>query len=185
MKFKERKKLILYDDWNFIGSIANINREKEDFYKKTLAFFNKNLNINDKDISEKINRFISLIKWTDVFVDDYGNIRDKRYYNLLDNLLNNEKINEKQKYRIRSFLKDLKLLLKLKKNFQISQLRKFLQFVFKNNSYKSVLDYQTKGKYMSDYIASLNGKRSIKQLNRISFNSSFIKHEEFTTIVEL
>ena len=47
MKFKDRQKKILYDDWNFIGTWRVINSNKESFYSKSYNFF-----INTVDLTK-------------------------------------------------------------------------------------------------------------------------------------
>lgn len=92
MKFKKRKEKILYDDkWNFIGQIKVINDHPSVFYEKTSDFFGKNPQLSNANNVKKIDRFIKLLKITNVFIDDDGNIKNPQYFCLLKKIVQEKK----------------------------------------------------------------------------------------------
>lgn len=184
MKFKKRKEKILYDDkWNFIGQIKVINDHPSVFYEKTSDFFGKNPQLSNANNVKKIDRFIKLLKITNVFIDDDGNIKNPQYFCLSKKIVQEKKALPCQINRIETLISEIKLILQIKDILHVSRLSNILDRKFVRQYFANV-DYETNVKYISDFIRKVN-KFSLFRLNQIHLNKKFIKDEQFKKIVEL
>ena len=184
MKFKKRKEKILYDDkWNFIGQIKVINDHPSVFYEKTSDFFGKNPQLSNANNVKKIDRFIKLLKITNVFIDDDGNIKNPQYFCLLKKIVQEKKALPCQINRIETLISEIKLILQIKDILHVSRLSNILDRKFVRQYFANV-DYETNVKYISDFIRKVN-KFSLFRLNQIHLNKKFIKDEQFKKIIEL
>lgn len=95
----------------YVGSIEDVNKHSEQFFKDFSKCISENSNSQDEH--SKLTRFIDLLKFSDVYINDEGDIVDSRYERLLNWILLldiDKNINDK----INRMNKELNLILEIK-----------------------------------------------------------------------
>lgn len=104
-----------------VGTIVEVENHSDDFYKDFSRLIN-DINPNNDDDINKLNRFLDLLRYAQVYIDDEGRIVDKRYEGLLNWIITlgiSKNIDEKiRKFnREISYLKSIKSLINWDTNF--------------------------------------------------------------------
>ena len=95
----------------YVGSIEDVNKHSKQFFKDFSKCISENSNLQDDH--SKLTRFIDLLKFSDVYINDEGDIVDSRYELLLNWILLldiDKNINDK----INRMNKELNLILEIK-----------------------------------------------------------------------
>ncbi|QNQ83124.1 hypothetical protein FP435_01050 [Lactobacillus sp. PV037] len=185
MKFKKRQKIIsFYDEWNFIATKKMVNANKVEFFLQAKEFIeDKKLNLSNNNNVEKVDRLFDLIKWTDILIDDDGNLSGnfRKYLKLLKRLKSRDDLICRQRSKVKRMILEIKLLKKISRKFENCMIR---FKIFPAIDFSSI-DYETNCRYMSDYLHGFNTILSLTELNKISYDKYFINKEQYKLIISL
>ena len=98
----------------FVGSIEEVNKYSDKFYEDFSSYIYTN--VQDKREYSKLSRFIDLLKISDIYVTDMGDVVDLKYDNLLEWILMLD-IGVGIKNKINRMRKELKLIQNIKSNY--------------------------------------------------------------------
>lgn len=98
----------------YVGSIEEVNKYSDKFYEDFSSYIYTN--VQDKREYSKLSRFIDLLKISDIYVTDMGDVVDLKYDNLLEWILMLD-IGVGIKNKINRMRKELKLIQNIKSNY--------------------------------------------------------------------
>lgn len=98
----------------YVGSIEEVNKYSDKFYEDFSSYIYAN--VQDKREYSKLSRFIDLLKISDIYVTDMGDVVDLKYDNLLEWILMLD-IGVGIKNKINRMRKELKLIQNIKSNY--------------------------------------------------------------------
>lgn len=65
---------------DYVGKITEINNKPDKFFKSASRYIASTSDNKYKNYKEKLLRFIDLLKYSDVYIDDDGNLKNRSYY---------------------------------------------------------------------------------------------------------
>lgn len=175
--------------FNYIGRLEKINANPEIFYKETRLFVNSLSKYSIE--SSKVDRLIELLKVSDVFITDNGNISDARYFKILKDIQKSN-ISSAQNEKINALLNDIQNISQLKSKSStphtpddyynlIQYFNKdiplfLVEVDFSAEKRKSVMEYLEKCVYLVSYalnhLITTESFNSINRLNQLSKKKS-------------
>lgn len=150
-KFKGFKKK------KYVGSIDEVQKHPDVFYRDFEEYVNE-FQTNNNDGS-KLSRFIELIKITDVYIDDEGNLANQKFNDIFDWLLTLN-IGQETYKQIIDFKRSIKYLLEIKN--RLSKLP---------NQFKYYVDCFSASNYIFNYKLSKSSNQLEDMENNISVSS--------------
>lgn len=117
---------------NYIAKFEDVNKHQSLFYKQTFDFIREISTGEEptKATLEKIDRLLDILRITDAFIDDYGEIINGKYMDIIEYI--NIKINDEHlKEKSSKLLKDIDLINLITDNLKI-------QTIDTSNSYKLI-----------------------------------------------
>ncbi|MGS0677951.1 hypothetical protein [Lactobacillus johnsonii] len=186
----------------YVGSITEVQKHPEQFYQDFCKYVYQ---IQEKDIDDqKLSRFVELIRITDIYIDDEGNIINPNYDILFDWILNID-VNDEVRKQIINFKKGINYLSEMKKRFiKYSNPFEYYLNCFQSSNYKFKLELNKKKKKTNECeniennisIASFcfrkikNDSLNLELLNNaVKFDDKYIgnifSHIQFAEIVKM
>lgn len=160
----------------FVGTIEEINKRPQRFYDDASNFIDRYDNNKRDNLDLMFSRFIDLLKYTDVYISDDGNINNK-FNNLLDKILY-LKIDGSIKRKTCSFKNDIRILNKIKEDLVISENIK-ISYYYETIRYCNFKLYEL----LIDGGSNIALSEKLEQvmsfcINKIKNKSKYIKLEE-------
>ena len=186
----------------YVVSIIEVQQHPERFYRDFCKYVYQ---VQKKDTDDqKLSRFVELIRITDVYIDDDGNIINPNYNILFDWILNID-VNDEVKKQIINFKKGINYLSEMKKILiKYSNPFEYYLNCFQSSNYKFKLELNKKKKNPNECeniennisIASFcfrkikNDSLDIELLNNaVKFDNNYIgnifSHIQFSEIVKM
>ena len=155
----------------YVGSIEEVNKHSDKFYEDFSSYIHDNV-IKEREYS-KLSRFIDLLKISDIYVTDMGDIVDLKYDKLLKWILMLD-IDKDINNKISRMRKELRLLQDIKSNYLNN---------FDNDPYDSI---QKCNHIFNEEYIKLKEHKSINvspnMENAVSFTSYYFKQISDTNI---
>lgn len=176
----------------YIGSIIDINKDKEYFLKKVKLFIET---LNSTSNCKIVKRLVDLIKYTDIYFDDCGIIQNSEYRNILTEI--KEKMtNDGIISCIENFEREFNILIAIREKWDIKELLgnseynyKLIQAIsnrLKKNIERKELKEIAKSLRDDIYLVSKSIHRLVKQnkLNPVRLNFSSTDNYNFPKLDE-